>query len=170
MRKLNLLTLFALLAAVSVAFTSCGFGDEPSFNDVSDYKLTEWVEPYANLSGSINDVKAYMSAKQPRYELALEKNNNGIAVLLYVVNGKHTAAINYSFLEGKLQGVTVSEFMVNLDLVVNCLKKKYIMNTVSPEDSVGVQCLYKFTNEQGTLEIKLYKSSEEVFGLIYNRI
>ena len=169
MKKLHLLSLFFLLAAVSVAFTSCDSNDEPSMNEDTDHRLTEWVEPYAVMKGSPDDARSYMAANQPRYVFASDEDKSSTTAIAYKAKDNHSMGIVYGFMNGGLYTVISSEFTVNLDLVVNCLQKKYIQIEVLPEDSYGLKCLYKFTNEQKNMEIKLYENSKEVFSLSYTR-
>ena len=169
MKKIHLLSIFFLLAAVSVALSSCGSSDEPSMTDDTDHRLTEWIEPYVVMRGSVDDAKAYMSAYQPRFVLSSVNDYNNSCSLIYEAKDKHNLMLSYSFLNGGLYSVIDAEYAVNLDLILDCLKKKYLMTSVTPDDTSALKCLYKFTNEQKTLEIKIVEVSKDAVSVMYYR-
>lgn len=159
MKKLHFLTIFFLLAAVSVSLTSCDFPflNEPELNrDDEGLTLTEWIEPYHELNGSIESAKDYMASNLPRFELASEGSVNGTTTsLIYTPKDMRSAAWTYSFYNKKFMSAICSEYTVNLDLVVKCLKEKYIQEEVSTTGPNMPKILYRFTNEKKNLTIEL---------------
>lgn len=177
MKKLHLLSIFAMLAVVCIAFTSCDIlqddSSEPSMKDDGeiDIRLTEWVEPYAVMKATPAEVKAYMTKHQPRYQLMSESTKQGITFLGYVAPDCRSLGMAYTISDyyGGLHQVLVTEYSVNKDLVLKVLDAKYI-KTEDPEDADSpVPILGRYVNDKRDMDIKVYGTTKDAFVVAYTK-
>ena len=166
MKKLHLLSIFLLLAAVSVALTSCDSNDEPSMVEDSGVKLTEWVEPCTKLGASFDEVKDYMAKNMPRYKLVNEQKFSATGGYLeYATEGENNISILYTISLGGLHNVSMDEYGINRDVVHKVLNSKYTLY-IKPEDAGGA---YFFMPDSKDMIIRMHIDSNNRVNVVYSK-
>ncbi len=166
MKKLHLLAIFALLAAVPVAFTSCDSNDEPPMVEESGVKLNEWIEPCARLGASFDEVKTYMSEKMTRYKLVEEQHFSfGGGYMVYATEGENSISILYTITGDGLRSIALDEYGINRDVVYKVLDSKYTLY-LKPEEANGA---YYFMPDSRDMIIRMHMDSSNRVNVVYSQ-
>ena len=165
MKKYFLSAILSLLMAT--VFTSCGDDDITDEIETPTSELKVWIEPYHVKGASLDEVMNYMSGTMNRYHFESESKNADSFQLAYTT-GNGNEAILYSFLrnDSTLYSVIDTELISNSRLIIDYLKKHYIL--VSANDEASLQ--YCFTTEDKSMVITTMNVSEFCFNVEYSFI
>ena len=163
MKKYFLSAILSLL--VATVFTSCGDDDITDEIEPPTSELKVWIEPYHVKGASLDEVMTYMSGTMNRYHFESESKNADSFQLAYTT-GNGNEAILYSFLrnDSTLYSVIDTELISNSRLIIDYLKKHYIL--VSANDEASLQ--YCFTTVDRSIVITTMKVSDLYFNVNYS--
>lgn len=165
MKKNFLAAILSLL--VTTVFNSCGNDDIIEKMEKPTSELKVWIEPYHAKGASLDEVMTYMSGTMNRYHFESESKNADSFQLAYTT-GNGNEAIMYSFLrnDSTLYSVIDTELISNSRLIIDYLKKHYIL--VSANNEASLQ--YCFTTEDKSIVITTMNVSESCFNVEYSFI
>ena len=165
MKKYFLSAILSLL--VATVFTSCGDDDVTDEIETPTSELKVWIEPYHVKGASLDEVMTYMSGTMNRYHFESESKNADSFQLAYTT-GNVNEAILYSFLQSDstLYSVIDTELISNSRLIIDYLKKHYILVSANNEESLQ----YCFTTEDKSIVITTMNVSESCFNVEYSFI
>lgn len=131
-------------------------------------EITEWVEPYHLMNGSMEDVKHYMSSAMPEYVLTKEEHISVSSLLVYQFDSTPVGIV-YSFdpITGGLFSVVSTIHTANWNLVHECIESHYINLETDQDESVFDQV---FTDEKHSFLITTMKYGPEYFTVSYVRV
>ena len=165
MKKYFLSAILSLLMAT--VFTSCGDDDITDEIETPISELKVWIEPYHVKGASLDEVTSYMGSTMRRYHFKAE-NKNADSFQLAYTTGNGNEAILYCFLrnDSTLYSVIDTELISNSRLIIDYLKKHYIL--VSANDEASLQ--YCFTTVDRSIVITTMNVSESCFNVEYSFI
>lgn len=171
MKKLFYSASILLMMAIPVITTSCSSEDDDFMNESQLNKptITNWVEPYHEKDGTVNETKAYMSVSMGRYELTGENSNLGSIQLRYST-GVNDEGVLYSFTKhtGSLYSIIDTELVVNGDIIFKYLNDKYDEVPGAYKNEARLQ--YTFTNQDKSMVITTVRVSDVCFNIDYSFI
>ena len=163
MKKYFLTAILTLL--VATVFNSCGSDDIIEEMEKPTSELKVWIEPYHVKGASLDEVTSYMGSTMRRYHFKAE-NKTADSFQLAYATGNVNEAILYSFLQNDstLYSVIDTELISNSRLIIDYLKKHYIL--VSANDEASLQ--YCFTTVDRSIVITTMKVSDLYFNVNYS--
>ena len=163
MKKYFLTAILSLL--VATVFNSCGNDDISEEMEKPTSELKVWIEPYHAKGASLDEVTSFMGSTMNRYHFKAEEKTADSFQLAYTT-GNGNEAILYSFLQSDstLYSVIDTELISNSRLIIDYLKKHYIL--VSANDVASLQ--YYFTTEDKTMVITTMKITDSYFNVNYS--
>ena len=163
MKKYFLSAILSLL--VATVFTSCGDDDITDEIETPTSELKVWIEPYHVKGASLDEVTSYMGSTMRRYHFKAE-NKTADSFQLAYATGNGNEAILYSFLQSDSTQYSVidTELISNSRLIIDYLKKHYIL--VSANDEASLQ--YCFTTKDKSMVITTMKITDSYFNVNYS--
>ena len=163
MKKYFLTAILSLL--VATVFNSCGSDDIIEEMEKPTSELKVWIEPYHVKGAFLDEVTSYMGSTMNRYHFKAE-NKTADSFQLAYATGNGNEAILYSFLrnDSTLYSVIDTELISNSRLIIDYLKKHYIL--VSANDEASLQ--YCFTTVDRSIVITTMKVSDLYFNVNYS--